>query len=99
MRRFVRDLMVLSIILASVGVAALPANASQPNSTTAVNCKGTAANPCPTPPTQPGGLDHYLCYKALTDQFNPPPVHLQDQFGVYVGVQPLPASAGWAGWC
>lgn len=80
----------------SVVVLGLPANASQPNTNTPVNCLALpgGGGGCPNPPTQPGGLDHFLCYQVATDQFSPPLVNLHDQFGSYQGVQPLPATAG-----
>ncbi len=48
---------------------------------------------CPNPPTQPGGLDHFLCYPVLSDQFSPPAVIVHDQFGIRGPVQPLPAAS------
>lgn len=80
----------------SVVVLGLPASAAQPNMNAPVNCLELPAGGggCPNPPTQPGGLDHFLCYQVATDQFSPPLVNLQDQFGSYQGVQPLPATAG-----
>jgi len=74
--------------------SAIPAGATQPPASTAVNCAPIAGtgDTCPNPPTQPGGLDHFLCYKAVTDGFTPPLVDLQDQFGNHTLVQPLSAS-------
>jgi sugar lactone lactonase YvrE len=52
---------------------------------------------CPDPPTQPGGLDHYLCYQVQDDAgFAPQPVNLQDQFGTDDGVIPQTTSAATA---
>lgn len=80
----------------SVVILSLSASAAQPNMNTAVNCVVLPAGGggCPNPPTQPGGLDHFLCYQVATDQFSPPLVNLHDQFGTYLGVQPHAATAG-----
>ncbi len=47
---------------------------------------------CPNPPSQPGGLDHYLCYHVADDSgFVPPSVSLTDQFGTDSSVLPSTA--------
>ena len=47
---------------------------------------------CPNPPSQPGGLDHYLCYHVADDSsFVPQPVSLTDQFGTDSSVLPTTA--------
>jgi len=92
----VKPAVVLAIaVAASCTVSSLPAGAAQPNTSTPVNCTtpvGSDAT-CPSPATQPGGLDHFLCYQVATDQFTPPLVDLTDQFGQHDLVQPLSASS------
>jgi hypothetical protein len=82
-------------ILGSLVVLSVNADAAQPNTATPVNCTAPAnsTTQCPTPPSQPGGLDLYLCYQVTSDQFTPPLVDLTDQFGVHNLVQPLSASS------
>jgi hypothetical protein len=83
------------IIVASLGVSSLPAGATQPDASAPVNCSSVpgSTTDCPSPPAQPGGLDHFLCYQVGSDQFTPPLVDVTDQFGVTNGVQPLSASS------
>ncbi len=82
-------------VAASFALSSLPAGAAQPNASTPVNCTTppNSTHSCPSTPTQPGGLDHFLCYQVSSDQFTPPVVDLTDQFGVHDGVQPLSASS------
>jgi hypothetical protein len=92
---------VLVSVLGSLVVLSLPASAAQPAMSTSVNCSAlpnssnssNSSNECPDPPTQPGGLDPFLCYQVNSDQFSPPLVDLTDQFGVHDLVQPLSASS------
>jgi len=90
-----RALLIALTVVASLAVWSLPADAAQPNASTPVNCTAApgSTNACPSPPVQPGGLDHFLCYQVGSDQFTPPLVNLTDQFGVTDGVQPLSASS------
>ena len=84
----------MAVVALSVGLFAIPAGAAQPVMSTAVNCTPLAGSTigCPNPPTQPGGLDHFLCYPVQSDGFSPPLVDLTDQFGTHNLVQPLSAS-------
>lgn len=78
-------------------VASLPASAAIPqqpiNTPVACTPGSTAATQCPNPPIQPGGLDHFLCYRVLTDQFTPPPVVVLDQFHQVGPLLPLAAAS------
>jgi hypothetical protein len=86
-RRLVRLLLafVVAVVLGSVVVAA-PAGAEPPP----VLCIPGPGTPCPAPPTQPGGLDHFLCYQATDTptQFPAPKLTLTDQFGTKSLTQP-----------
>jgi len=90
-----RTVVAFAAVAASVVAFGVPASATQPPSVTPVNCTPIAGSGvgCPNPPTQPGGLDHFLCYQVVSDQFTPLLVDLTDQFGVHNSVQPLPANA------
>jgi hypothetical protein len=86
-------LLTASGVVGSMLVAALPVGATpQAPVSTPVLCTPTAAMPCPSPPLQPGGLDHFLCYPVTADEFTPPLVQVTDQFGQLGPFQPLPAS-------
>ena len=81
------------------GVLSVPAGAvvqpTWPNASTPVQCAypgQPAGTPCTvTPPAQPGGLNHFLCYNVATSNFPiPEQVRLTDQFGTH---DPVPLSS------
>jgi hypothetical protein len=88
--KYLRLPLVTGLIAATVLLVSDPADAGtpQPPASTAVNCTAPTGSACPNPPTQPGGLDHFLCYYTSADSFTTPLVTVQDQFNTYGPLQP-----------
>ena len=70
------------VLMASAATAAPPP----------VLCTPAPSAACPSPPTQPGGLDHFLCYQSTygssLNSFPAPKLSLTNQFGTAPLTQP-----------
>jgi hypothetical protein len=85
--RLVAALLALVIVIPGVATLAPQVAGASPPS---VLCTAASGSSCPNPPTQPGGLDHFLCYQVVdtTTDYPAPKLQLTDQFGSYYPTQP-----------